>query len=123
MIFYVSKSDNRLLTTNLKASELHCKCSNEDCAFTLVGESTIASFQNLRSTFGLGIRINSAYRCQRHNASVGGKPNSFHLRGMALDLTPADYSEKELDRLQLLAQKYYKVVIRYPTFIHCHNTE
>lgn len=30
--------------------------------------------------------ITSAYRCAAHNKAVGGKPNSAHLRGLAVDI-------------------------------------
>lgn len=40
-----------------------------------------------RSLGGLSIRINSAFRTDEHNRSVGGKPQSRHLWGMAADIT------------------------------------
>lgn len=121
MIYYIPKDDNRVLVQHLNAKELHCKCQYADCTRTLVGESTVNSYHLVREHFTYPIAVNSAYRCQRHNADVGGKAGSFHMLGMALDLTPAEFSEKELDRLEFIARMYYGVVIRYPNFIHCHN--
>ncbi len=34
------------------------------------------------------IHLNSAFRTKRHNASVGGVPNSAHTRGYAVDIRP-----------------------------------
>ena len=34
--------------------------------------------------------INSAYRSPEHNARIGGKPNSSHLRGLAVDIKAKD---------------------------------
>lgn len=121
MIFYIQKGENRLLSTYLNSSEFHCHCKHPDCTFTLVGESTAAKFHLVRTQFAEAVQINSAFRCQRHNADVGGKINSYHVKGMAMDLTPKDFSKEKLDRLQYIARMYYEVVVPYPTFIHCHN--
>lgn len=39
----------------------------------------------LRSQWGIPIVINSGFRTIRHNALVGGKPNSAHTKGLAAD--------------------------------------
>lgn len=38
---------------------------------------------------GWCVRVNSGYRCQKHNAKIGGHPNSRHKVGQAADLHPA----------------------------------
>jgi uncharacterized protein YcbK (DUF882 family) len=42
------------------------------------------------------LRVNSAVRCLEHNRRVGGKKNSYHLRGLALDLAPLTCSPAQL---------------------------
>lgn len=42
--------------------------------------------QPARDDYGKPIHVNSGYRCQELNAKVGGKKNSYHLKGMAADL-------------------------------------
>ena len=42
---------------------------------------------NIREIFGHPIYITSGYRCPELNKVIGGKPNSQHLRGEALDIT------------------------------------
>lgn len=42
--------------------------------------------QQARDDFGKAIHVNSGYRCEKLNAKVGGKKNSYHLKGMAADL-------------------------------------
>ncbi len=39
----------------------------------------------VRLLYGGPIAIASAYRCEDHNAAVGGRSNSAHLRGAACD--------------------------------------
>ena len=41
----------------------------------------------LRERWGVPIYVNSGYRCPELNKKVGGAPNSYHLRGMAADIT------------------------------------
>ena len=41
----------------------------------------------IRERWQSPIYINSGYRCPELNKKVGGAPNSYHLRGMAADIT------------------------------------
>lgn len=38
--------------------------------------------------------------------------------GLAMDL-----SARDLDKLEEIARRHYDTVLRYTTFIHCHNME
>jgi uncharacterized protein YcbK (DUF882 family) len=40
----------------------------------------------LRLEFGEPMLVTSACRCTKHNAIVGGKPGSYHLKGLAFDI-------------------------------------
>lgn len=54
----------------------------------------------LRLMCGFPLIINSGFRTPMHNASVGGKANSAHLRGLAADIQVADSSQRfKLKRL------------------------
>lgn len=46
--------------------------------------------------------VNSGYRCPKHNAEVGGVPNSFHVQGCAADI---DASTFGVDPLAILAEQ------------------
>lgn len=47
---------------------------------------TMERLDEIREKYGKPIIITSGYRCQELNKKVGGKPNSFHLKGLAADL-------------------------------------
>ena len=115
------KSSVGYINKYLKTTEYHCHCTNSTCNRTLVNRRTSSSFQILREYFGSPILVNSAYRCQQHNASIGGKVNSYHVLGAAMDIRPKD-PEKYNDLL-LLAEKFFDVVIPYKKegFIHVHQ--
>lgn len=118
-VYYKQEKGNLLPTLSLE--EYKCKCHSKYCTRTLVYSPTVSKFQLVRRIFGEPITVNSAFRCQFHNAEVGGLPNSYHTLGSALDLT-VDTSAglAALDRLEKIARDYFDVVIRYDNFIHCH---
>ena len=43
-----------------------------------------------RQRYGGPVLVNSGYRCPKHNAEVGGVPNSQHMRGEAADICCGD---------------------------------
>lgn len=45
------------------------------------------NLQIIRNHVDVPISINSGYRSPSHNEAVGGKNNSYHLKGMAGDLS------------------------------------
>lgn len=119
MIEFVNKEDTVRINRFIDSDEIDCQCSYKTCNRTLYQESTMESFEKTRHKFSKAIRITSGYRCQMHNADVGGKVNSFHTIGAALDLQPQD--GKDLNLLEDIARNFFDVVIRYRTFVHCHN--
>lgn len=80
---------------HVRLVEVQCK----HCAEHLLHEPTLDAFEALRRALGGNpIPIYSGYRCPVHNARVGGAPNSFHLKGMALDIAYVPKSDLELTR-------------------------
>ena len=53
-------------------------------------EAFLKRLDYARDLAGVPFRITSGYRCPRHNARVGGKPNSAHTRGWAADIAAED---------------------------------
>lgn len=68
-----------------------------------------------RRKLGKPVFINSGFRCPRHNAAVGGVPNSQHVRGEAADLHCED--NRRLAKIIVELGKFDQVIL-YPTFIH-----
>lgn len=56
-------------------TELACRC----CGRTKVADSFLDKLLELREAWGRPMIVTSCCRCQRHNDTVGGKQNSFHL--------------------------------------------
>ena len=78
----------------------------------------------VRERYGKPIKVNSGFRCLVHNKTVGGVPNSQHMKGEAADIIPVS-SEKikvksELERLVKIIEELGKFdqLIIYPRFVH-----
>ena len=52
----------------------------------LVSDELISMLDVARKKYGKPIIPNSGYRTIEHNAKVGGKPESSHLKGLAADI-------------------------------------
>ena len=52
----------------------------------LVSDELISMLDVARKKYGKSMAINSGYRTIEHNAKVGGKPESSHLKGLAVDI-------------------------------------
>ena len=49
-------------------------------------EYTISRLDEIRDGYGKPIYINSGYRCPQLNKEVGGVEDSYHLKGLAVDI-------------------------------------
>lgn len=66
---------------NFHQRELACKC----CQQVLVQPVMMDSLQALRQRIGYPLRINSGYRCPKHNKAVGSVSTN-HTGGWAADI-------------------------------------
>ena len=94
-------------------SEFRCKC----CGKLVVSQALLDNLNKVREELGAPIVITSAYRCVKHNKEVGGKSNSAHLRGFAVDIKCTD----DVTRMKLIKilPKYFDRIGVKKSFIHC----
>ena len=86
-------------TKNFKVSEFTCKCG---CNQNKIDQRVIDMAQTIRDAIGVPVRINSGYRCEKHNAKVGGVKGSYHSQGLAADLSCSKGAEVMDDTVKRL---------------------
>lgn len=85
------------LTKNFDITEFSCNDGTPVPAELLPNVKKLAEqLQILRDYLGEGIHINSGYRTPAYNKKVGGKPNSYHMKAMAADITVKSKSPKQV---------------------------
>jgi uncharacterized protein YcbK (DUF882 family) len=62
----------------------------------LVSDELISMLDVARKKYGKSMAINSGYRTIEHNAEVGGKPESSHLKGLAADISCTNSTDRFL---------------------------
>ena len=103
------------ISKNFSRSEFTCKCL---CGFETVDVELLRVLEIVRAYFNKPVKINSACRCKKHNAYIGGALESKHMMGMAADIVVKDTKPELvynfLDRYQ--PNKYG--LGNYKTFTH-----
>lgn len=81
-----TNENSNILRSNINL--FACRC----CHVLLVKPELINAFAKIREwcvvEYGKEPFITCAYRCPTHNAAVGGKANSRHIEGSAIDILP-----------------------------------
>ena len=92
--------------------EFECKCG---CGMDSINLELVNKIQKVRDEYG-PIRISSGCRCKTWNKKEGGKPESSHLKGLALDVVCNNSS----DRYRLLKQLTlgFRRIGVHKSFIH-----
>lgn len=67
---------------HFKLSEFNCPCCGENGMKT----NFLNKLDEARELAGIPFRVNSGYRCWKHNLEVKGSPTSSHLTGWAADI-------------------------------------
>lgn len=80
-----AKGDSARLSANFRVAEFACH-GRGCCDKVLVDEKLVAYLQQIREHFGVPVTVNSGYRCQAHNRTVGGAAGSRHTMGQAADI-------------------------------------
>lgn len=103
-----------------KMSEFECRdgCPMPASARENIETLVEAVLDPAREKFGKPITVNSGYRCPRHNAAVGGVPNSQHMRGEAADVSAGSaQASREVGKIIEQLGKFDQLIY-YPTFVH-----
>ena len=79
-------------------------------------EKTLDAATCLRIDIGAPLKINSFFRDSEHNKKVGGVKNSYHTKGLALDVKLPECHTHE--QFLTYAKQYFNGIIFYPTWIH-----
>lgn len=83
------------LSANFNSTEFDCKGAG-CCNSTKISKQLITYLQLIRNHFGKPVKINSGYRCQKHNSAVGGAKASKHTLGQAADIRIDGVEPKEV---------------------------
>ena len=105
----------------LTLREFQCRCRNPECVEVLFSSRLHTSWNEARKAFKLPLKVNSGFRCLIHNKAVGGKPNSFHTKGEAIDISFVEHPKLQRERLHKILKEEFDVVLVYASFFHCHN--
>lgn len=111
------------LSKNFSKKEFDCKCGCEMPLDVLYNIQKLANqLQIIRTLTGQSIKINSGYRCKKHNNLIGGSKNSQHILGKASDIVIRDISPNNLtdliDELISKGKILQGGLGRYNTFTH-----
>lgn len=91
------------------SSEFACQCyrhesdgNGHNVLDHIIDKRLVDLLDGIRERLGCPLTINSGYRCEEHNAEVGGVSNSQHCLGTAADIT---YDGVDVDYLANLAEE------------------
>jgi len=90
--------NNIKISENFNLKEFECPC----CHRVMLDSKLLNLLQKLRDTIQEPIIITSGYRCKDENERVGGVKNSYHLFGMAADIT---ISTRDLTTVRKICRK------------------
>jgi len=96
-----------------QAKELACPC----CGKVEMKQELIDRLDEIRELYGKPIRITSGFRCEKHNSEVGGKPNSAHVTGEAVDIACSSSEDRFVLIRLALASGFFRIGIANG-FIH-----
>lgn len=112
MLMSIWSTDKVRLTDNFVSTEF----KSRTYPVVFVDTDLVKVLQGIRNAIGKPVHVNSGYRTETHNKSVGGSKNSAHLLGKAADIWVNGTSAREIAKIA--AALYGKTIA-----IGCHDKE
>lgn len=114
-IEFDSSTPNIRLTEHFTLHEFLTK--NHRSSYTLLSKRLIVAVCWARFKIGAPIWINSSYRDHVYNLQVGGSKNSYHKKGLALDVSTDQKNMKRLLSALLSIESIGGIGV-YRSFVH-----
>lgn len=92
-VYSKAKEGNVRLSKNFTVKEFACSDGTDTVFISL---ALVNLLQKIRNHFGKAVIINSAYRTEAHNKSIGGATYSQHKYGLAADIHINGVTPKEI---------------------------
>lgn len=92
-VYSKAKEGNVKLSKNFTVKEFACSDGTDTVFISL---ALVNLLQKIRDHFGKAVIINSAYRTEAHNKSIGGATYSQHKYGLAADIHINGVAPKEI---------------------------
>jgi len=103
---------------HFKESEFQCPCGC-GMGFESIDKQALGDLEAARDFADVPFVITSSIRCLKHNAAIGGKKNSSHLKGLAFDIACKDATQR-YDIITALLMNFDRLGV-YDKFIHVDN--
>ena len=114
-VYSKAKEGNVKLSKNFTVKEFACSDGTDTVFISL---ALVNLLQKIRNHFGKAVIINSAYRTEAHNKSIGGATYSQHKYGLAADIHINGVTPKEIaDYVETLMPSSGGIGI-YKSFVH-----
>jgi uncharacterized protein YcbK (DUF882 family) len=94
------------ITPHFKATEFVCPDGCSDFKISRLLVERLEAFRPMLEQltgFEHPINVLSGYRCPKHNTTVGGATNSFHMKGCAADISVPGMAAIDLHKLLYVA--------------------
>jgi len=102
-----------------KQREYTCKCPGLCDHSMVLSDALLVALDKLRVKIGKPIIINSGVRCKAWNKAVGGTTNSYHMRGIAVDIKVEGMSQKDLAKAASTIKEFANGGIgTYKSWVH-----
>lgn len=94
--------------------EVMCKCG---CKLNNFSQNLVDMLDIAREYAKIPFTVTSGCRCEGHNKAVGGKPESSHTKGLAVDIAAGTSTQRAKVLYALITAGFTRIGIA-KTFIH-----